>query len=323
MVPAPIPDHKTTPVAQTTRIVRASVGKRARRKRKGPSGNGTNHHGGEPTASPIDWPALSMTVGVALITNRAHPACTMAKLTRSRRPAADSRASRNTPLTAAELAAPEGMLIAEGRAESSSEVAAPWTPALDSAFAPRRSRRQPARLKSSRVGSAAMAMAAAKAIALPPVPPDREQTRPRRCRWRTGRRARPNSTEESRRRTPEHATARSRLRGRQRSRRQPTRSPVGSRRSRSADPRTSCYSWERHPPRSDPNLWQGRAPSRSGRARATGHPPQRALPSRTHSPPPSRCRQVCPRAPCRGPRSGRARWSAREARGSSAGPTRR
>eukprot|EP00964_Phaeocystis_antarctica_P026055 scaffold14653_cov66-Phaeocystis_antarctica.AAC.5 len=165
MVPAPNPDHKTTPVAHATRIARASVGKRARPRRKRPSGNGTNHHGGDPTASPIDWPVLSTSVGVALITNRAHPACTMAKLTRSRRPAADARASRNTPLTAAELAAPEGVLRAADVANREGEVVAPWTPTLGSASAPRRSRRQPARPRSSRVGSRAMAIAAAKAIA--------------------------------------------------------------------------------------------------------------------------------------------------------------
>eukprot|EP00964_Phaeocystis_antarctica_P017329 scaffold9564_cov85-Phaeocystis_antarctica.AAC.5 len=82
----------------------------------------------------------------------------MAKLTRSRRPAADARAARNTLLTAADLAAPEKARRAEG------EVGASWTPTLGSAFASRRSRRQPARPRSSRVGSRAMAMAAAKAI---------------------------------------------------------------------------------------------------------------------------------------------------------------
>eukprot|EP00964_Phaeocystis_antarctica_P095911 scaffold62300_cov75-Phaeocystis_antarctica.AAC.2 len=81
----------------------------------------------------------------------------MTKLTRSRRAAADARAARNTPLTAADLAAPE-----DRREEG--EVGAGWTPTLDSAFSPRRSRRQPARPRSSRVGSRAMAMAAAKAI---------------------------------------------------------------------------------------------------------------------------------------------------------------
>eukprot|EP00964_Phaeocystis_antarctica_P044522 scaffold25579_cov67-Phaeocystis_antarctica.AAC.3 len=79
----------------------------------------------------------------------------MAKLTRSRRAAADDRAARNTPLTAAELAAPEDRV---------GEIGSPWTPALDSASAPRRSRRQPAIPRSSRVGSRAMATAAAKAI---------------------------------------------------------------------------------------------------------------------------------------------------------------
>eukprot|EP00964_Phaeocystis_antarctica_P019587 scaffold10808_cov75-Phaeocystis_antarctica.AAC.2 len=90
----------------------------------------------------------------------------MAKLTRSRRPAADSRAARNTPLTAAELAAPEGVPRAAAVADREGEVAAPWAPTLDSASAPRRSRRQPARPRSSRVGSTAMAMAAAKAISV-------------------------------------------------------------------------------------------------------------------------------------------------------------
>eukprot|EP00964_Phaeocystis_antarctica_P121465 scaffold85130_cov78-Phaeocystis_antarctica.AAC.3 len=79
----------------------------------------------------------------------------MTKLTRSRRPAADARAARNTLLTAADLAAPE---------DREGEVGAGWTPALDSEFSPRRSRCQPARPRSSRVGSRATAMAVAKAI---------------------------------------------------------------------------------------------------------------------------------------------------------------
>eukprot|EP00964_Phaeocystis_antarctica_P157342 scaffold127477_cov56-Phaeocystis_antarctica.AAC.2 len=104
-----------------------------------------------------------MMVGVMQITYSAHPVCPMAKLTRSRRPAADARAACNTPLTAAELAAPGVVLRAAAVAFSEGEVAAPRPPALDSASAPRRSRRQPARPRSSRVGSRAMAMAAAKA----------------------------------------------------------------------------------------------------------------------------------------------------------------
>eukprot|EP00964_Phaeocystis_antarctica_P058090 scaffold34434_cov95-Phaeocystis_antarctica.AAC.3 len=84
----------------------------------------------------------------------------MTKLTRSRRPAADARAARNTLLTAADLAAPE---------DCEGEIGAGWTPALDSAFSPRRSRRQPARPRSTRVGSRAMAMAAAKAIDCLPI----------------------------------------------------------------------------------------------------------------------------------------------------------
>eukprot|EP00964_Phaeocystis_antarctica_P045093 scaffold25938_cov66-Phaeocystis_antarctica.AAC.1 len=118
-----------------------------------------------PTAASIDWPVANMTDGVRPIADNAHPACTMTKLTRSRRPAADDRAARNTVVTAADLAAPEGVLkIAEGRADREGEVGASWTRALDSAFSPRRSRRQPARPRSSRVGNRAMAMAVAKAI---------------------------------------------------------------------------------------------------------------------------------------------------------------
>eukprot|EP00964_Phaeocystis_antarctica_P080428 scaffold50224_cov56-Phaeocystis_antarctica.AAC.1 len=163
---APNPVNPTTRVAHTTRIARASVGKRARRRRQLPGGSGTSHQNRLPTAASIDWPVENMTDGVALITSRAHPACPMAKLTRSRRPVADARAARNTPLTAAELAAPEGVLRAAALADREGEVAAPWTPALDSASAPRRSRRQPVRPRSSRVGSTTMAIAAAKAIAV-------------------------------------------------------------------------------------------------------------------------------------------------------------
>eukprot|EP00964_Phaeocystis_antarctica_P057649 scaffold34127_cov77-Phaeocystis_antarctica.AAC.3 len=153
--------RETRQVAHTTRIARVSVGKRARRRRQRPSGTGTRHHRRQPTAATIGRPTKLMTVGVVLITYRAHPACPMTKLTRSRRPAADARAARNTPLTAAELAATEKDRRAEG------EVGASWTPTLDSgvtAFAPWRSRRQPARPRSSRVGSRAVAMAAAKAM---------------------------------------------------------------------------------------------------------------------------------------------------------------
>eukprot|EP00964_Phaeocystis_antarctica_P093969 scaffold60750_cov75-Phaeocystis_antarctica.AAC.3 len=156
MLSIPIPVSRTRQVAHTTRITRASVGKRARRRRQKPSGIGTSHQKTLPTAASIDRSAKYMNVGVAQITNSAHPACPMAKPTRSRRPAADARAARNTLLTAADLAAPED------RREG--QVGAPWTPALDSAFAPRRSRRQPARPRSSRVGSRAMTMAVAKAI---------------------------------------------------------------------------------------------------------------------------------------------------------------
>eukprot|EP00964_Phaeocystis_antarctica_P089641 scaffold57240_cov69-Phaeocystis_antarctica.AAC.1 len=156
MMSAPNPDHKTTPVAHTTRIARASVGKRARARRQRPSGSGTSHQKRLPMATSTDWPVENMTDGIALITSKAHPACPMAKLTRSRRPAADDRAARNTLLTAADLAAPEK--------DREGEVGSPWTPALDSASAPRRSRRQPAIPRSSRVGSRAIAMAAMKAI---------------------------------------------------------------------------------------------------------------------------------------------------------------
>eukprot|EP00964_Phaeocystis_antarctica_P037676 scaffold21531_cov63-Phaeocystis_antarctica.AAC.4 len=71
------------------------------------------------------------------------------------------------------------------------------------------------------------------------MPPDRWQTGPGRCRGRTGRRARSDSTGEGRsahhRRTPEHATARS-------SARRETRSPLGSRQSRPAGPPANGYS---------------------------------------------------------------------------------
>eukprot|EP00964_Phaeocystis_antarctica_P055213 scaffold32480_cov68-Phaeocystis_antarctica.AAC.5 len=110
MATAPNPVHTTTKVTHATRIARASVGKRARRMRQMPSGNGTSHQSSRPTAASIDRPAKYMTAGVAQITNSAHPACPMAKLTRSRRPTADARAAHNFSLTAAELAAAEGVL---------------------------------------------------------------------------------------------------------------------------------------------------------------------------------------------------------------------
>eukprot|EP00964_Phaeocystis_antarctica_P064536 scaffold38836_cov67-Phaeocystis_antarctica.AAC.4 len=100
------PVNTTRQRAHTTRIARASVEKRARRRRHWPGG--ATHH--RSTAAVIDKPAKYMTVGGKQITNSAHPACPMTKLTRSRRPTADARAARSTPLTAAELAAPEGVL---------------------------------------------------------------------------------------------------------------------------------------------------------------------------------------------------------------------
>eukprot|EP00964_Phaeocystis_antarctica_P027015 scaffold15210_cov81-Phaeocystis_antarctica.AAC.4 len=107
-----------------------------------------------------------MTAGVTLTTDSAHPACLIAKLTRSHRAVAASRATCNTPMTAAELAAPEGVLIviAAAVADREGEVGAPRPPTLGSASAPWRSRHRPARPRSSRVGSRAMAMPAAKAI---------------------------------------------------------------------------------------------------------------------------------------------------------------
>eukprot|EP00964_Phaeocystis_antarctica_P058064 scaffold34424_cov75-Phaeocystis_antarctica.AAC.1 len=157
----PNPVHRTIRVAHTTRIARASVGLRARRRRQTPSGNGTSHQCTSPMAASIDLPDMYI-VGARPIADSVHPACPMAKLTRSRRLAADSRAARNTPLTAAELAAPEGGLRAAAVADGEGEVAAPWAPTLGSASAPRRSRRQLARPRSSRVGSRAMAMAVVK-----------------------------------------------------------------------------------------------------------------------------------------------------------------
>ena len=83
----------------------------------------------EPTAAPIGSPAEYMIEVVEQITNSAHPTCPIAKLTRSRRPAADARAACNTPLArAADLAALEGVLRAAAVADREGEVAAPWTP---------------------------------------------------------------------------------------------------------------------------------------------------------------------------------------------------
>eukprot|EP00964_Phaeocystis_antarctica_P058086 scaffold34433_cov79-Phaeocystis_antarctica.AAC.1 len=64
----PSPVHRTRAVADTMRIARASVGKRARRRRQMPSGTGTRHHRRPPTAASIGRPTKLMTVGVALIT---------------------------------------------------------------------------------------------------------------------------------------------------------------------------------------------------------------------------------------------------------------
>eukprot|EP00964_Phaeocystis_antarctica_P046781 scaffold27053_cov72-Phaeocystis_antarctica.AAC.2 len=157
MLSAPNPVSTTTPVAHNTRIARASVGKRARRRRQRPGAYSTSHQ----------EPVKLITAGVRPIANSAHPACPIIKLTCSRRPAASSRAAYNSLLTAANLslAALRAAALADGENEVAlADGAAPWTPALDSASAPRRSRRQPPRPRSSRVGSRAMAMAAAKAI---------------------------------------------------------------------------------------------------------------------------------------------------------------
>eukprot|EP00964_Phaeocystis_antarctica_P097178 scaffold63345_cov76-Phaeocystis_antarctica.AAC.2 len=160
---APSPVQMTNVDAHTTRIARASVGKRARGRRQAPIGYGTSHNKVSPTVAAIDWPAASMIAGVTQIADIAHPACPMAKLTRSRRLAADSRAARNTPLTAAELAAPEGVLRAVAVADSEDEVAAPCAPTLGSAFTPRcNNRRQPETPRSSKVGKKATATGVVK-----------------------------------------------------------------------------------------------------------------------------------------------------------------
>eukprot|EP00964_Phaeocystis_antarctica_P066694 scaffold40359_cov69-Phaeocystis_antarctica.AAC.3 len=68
-----------------------------------------------------------MTETVRLVADSAQPACPIAKLTRSRRPAADARAACNTPLIAAELslAAAEGVKVASAVADREGEVVAP------------------------------------------------------------------------------------------------------------------------------------------------------------------------------------------------------
>ena len=68
---------------------------------------------------------MNMITGVKHIADSAHPACPMAKLTRSRRPAAAARAARSTPFTAAELAAPKSVLRVDPLAGSEGEVVAP------------------------------------------------------------------------------------------------------------------------------------------------------------------------------------------------------
>eukprot|EP00964_Phaeocystis_antarctica_P157763 scaffold128093_cov63-Phaeocystis_antarctica.AAC.3 len=108
-----------------------------------------------------------MIKGVIPIAASANPACPIAKLTRSLRPAADSRAARNALLTAAWLAAPELIeLISDGPQAGREDKVPPWPPTLDAASELRRSRRQPARPSSSKVGSRAMAKAAAKPIVI-------------------------------------------------------------------------------------------------------------------------------------------------------------
>eukprot|EP00964_Phaeocystis_antarctica_P017330 scaffold9564_cov85-Phaeocystis_antarctica.AAC.6 len=67
MLSIPIPVNRTRQMAQTTRIARASVGKRARRRRQKPSGIGTSHQKTLPTAASIDRSAKYMNVGVTLI----------------------------------------------------------------------------------------------------------------------------------------------------------------------------------------------------------------------------------------------------------------
>eukprot|EP00964_Phaeocystis_antarctica_P061977 scaffold37075_cov78-Phaeocystis_antarctica.AAC.3 len=64
MLSIPNPVSRTTVMAHTTRIARASVGKRARRRRQKPGGTGTCHQKALPTAASIDWPVTSMITGV-------------------------------------------------------------------------------------------------------------------------------------------------------------------------------------------------------------------------------------------------------------------
>eukprot|EP00964_Phaeocystis_antarctica_P062835 scaffold37678_cov65-Phaeocystis_antarctica.AAC.5 len=131
----------------------------------------------------------------------------------------------------------------------------------------RRSRRQPAQLRSSRVGSKATVIAAANAIAvralssrsLSPLVASSFSTSTAKVAEALPRAHRQESSASlhgrgSKRTPPSHA----------RSRHCPVRASTHAQSCR-------CYSWERHPPRSGPNPWRGRAPPRSDRARATGH----------------------------------------------------
>ena len=96
----PVP--RTTTVMHTMRMAVASVGKRARRSRQMPSGNSEKN---DPGWTSIGWPVCNIKEGVTAITKRAHPVWTIAKLTRSLRPAADLRAALSLFLTPAALVA--------------------------------------------------------------------------------------------------------------------------------------------------------------------------------------------------------------------------
>jgi len=125
MKSAPYPIYVITKVAHTMRIARVSMGKTARRSRQFPGGASMVHQLRSPTAASIDRAVMNMITGVKDTAKSAHPACPMAKLTRSRRPAADARAARSTPFTAAELAAPKSVLRVDPLAGSGGEVVAP------------------------------------------------------------------------------------------------------------------------------------------------------------------------------------------------------
>eukprot|EP00964_Phaeocystis_antarctica_P035540 scaffold20295_cov58-Phaeocystis_antarctica.AAC.4 len=160
-------------------MARASVGRRARRSTQKPGGYMRNQYPVGPTIASIlrpPAPVINMIMGVAPNTQSAHPSCSIAPLTCSRRCAAERPAARSVLFVALPVAPlpawraegrrwARGRCAAEGRGAPSPSPAA--APPLRSRTRARRPRRRSAGSRAMRVAigytTATLALSSSKA----------------------------------------------------------------------------------------------------------------------------------------------------------------